>query len=46
MRLKFVLALAAAPLPLTAVAFPALAQEQPAESEGERLNRWFEEKFE
>lgn len=46
MRLKFVLALAAAPLSLSIAPFPAVAQEQPAESEGERLNRWFEEKFE
>ncbi|HEY6815655.1 MAG TPA: DUF885 domain-containing protein, partial [Croceibacterium sp.] len=46
MRLTLALALAAASLPLTLATAPAVAQEQPAASEGERLNRWFEEKFE
>lgn len=47
MRLKLALALAAATLPLTFVApFPAAAQEQAAETESERLHKWFEAKFE
>jgi uncharacterized protein (DUF885 family) len=46
MRLRLALALAAATIPFTLVAAPAIAQEQPAETEGERLNRWFEAKFE
>ena len=46
MRLTLALALAAASLPLTLAAAPAIAQEQPAATEGERLNAWFDEKFE
>jgi len=46
MRLTLALALAAASLPLTLAAPPAIAQAQPAATEGERLNQWFEEKFE
>jgi uncharacterized protein (DUF885 family) len=46
MRLKLALALAAVTLPLSLAPAPAIAQEQPAATEGERLNQWFEEKFE
>ena len=46
MALRLALALAAATLPLTLAPLPAVAQEQPAATEGERLNAWFEEKFE
>ena len=46
MRLTLALALAAASLPFTLAPAPVTAQEQPAATEGERLNRWFEETFE
>ena len=46
MRLRLALALAAATVPLAFVPAAAFAQEAPAASEGERLNAWFETKFE
>jgi uncharacterized protein (DUF885 family) len=46
MRLKYALALAAASLPLAFAAPQAVAQEQAAATESERLHEWFEEKFE
>lgn len=46
MRLRLALALATASPAILLAPLPAAAQERPAATESERLNAWFEEKFE
>jgi uncharacterized protein (DUF885 family) len=46
MQVRLAWAFAAATVPIALVPAAAIAQEQPAATEGERLNQWFEQKFE